>query len=86
MFGLDIGETLLESGSGGIVTEDALEGVFELAAVARQLVGGQGFEGMRGYGRHVHGFSGMGGYLLTILGGGRIVSYVAGMAATFGPV
>jgi len=26
------------------------------------------------------------GYLLTILGGGRIVSYVAGMAATFGPV
>jgi hypothetical protein len=32
------------------------------------------------------GFSGDAGYLLTILEGGRIVSYVAGMAATFGPV
>ena len=32
------------------------------------------------------GFSWDAGYLLTILGGGRIVSYVAGMAATFGPV
>jgi hypothetical protein len=35
LFGLDVGEALLESGAGGIVTGDGLEGVFELAAVAR---------------------------------------------------
>jgi hypothetical protein len=86
LFGLDVGEALLESGSGGVVTGDGLEGVFELAAVARQLVAGQGVQGMRGYGRHVHRVLRDMGYLLTILGGGRIVSYVAGTAATFGPV
>jgi hypothetical protein len=41
---------------------------------------------MRGYGQCVHGVLRDMGYLLTVLGGGRIVSYVAGMAATFGPV
>jgi hypothetical protein len=86
LFGLDVGEALLESGAGGIVTGDGLEGVLELAAVARQLVAGQGVQGMRGYGRHVHGVLRDMGYLLTILGGGRIVSYVAGTAATSGPV
>jgi urease accessory protein UreH len=45
LFGLDVGEALLESGAGGIVNGDGLEGVFELAAVARQLVGGQGCRG-----------------------------------------
>jgi hypothetical protein len=86
LFGLDVGEAPLESGSGGVMTGDGLEGVFELAAVTRQLVGGQGVQGMRGYGRHVHRVLRDVGYLLTILGGGRIVSYVAGMAATSGPV
>ena len=86
LFGLDVGEALLESGAGGIVTGDGPEGVFELAAVVRQLVGDQGVQGMRGYGRHVHEVLRDAGYLLTILGGGRIVSYVARMAATFGPV
>ena len=83
LFGLDVGEALLESGSGGIVTGDGLEGVFELAAVTRQLVGGQGFQGM-GPIRVACPWDGVlrdVGYLLTILGGGRIVSYVAGMAA-----
>jgi hypothetical protein len=86
LFGLDVGEALLESGAGGIVNGDGLEGVFELAAVARQLVGGQGCQGVRRSGRHVHGVLRDAGYLLTILGGGRIVSYVAGMAATSSPV
>jgi hypothetical protein len=86
LFGLDVGEALLESGARGIVTGDGLEGVFELAAVTRQLVRGEGVQGMRGYGWHVHGVLRDAGYLLTILGGGRIVSYVAGMAATSGPV
>ena len=59
MFGLDVGEALLESGAGGIVTEDGLEGVLELAAVARQLVAGQGVQGMRGTGGMSMGFSGI---------------------------
>jgi hypothetical protein len=45
LFGLNVGEALLESGSGGVVTGDGLEGVLELAAVARQLVAGQGVQG-----------------------------------------
>ena len=59
LFGLDVGEALLESGAGGVVTRDGLEGVLELAAVARQLVGGQGVQGTRGYGWCVMWFSGM---------------------------
>ena len=51
---LEIGEALLESGVGEIMTGDGLEGVFELATVARQLVSGQGVHGMRGSGRRVH--------------------------------
>jgi len=59
LFGLGVGEALLESGAGGVVTGDGLEGVFELAAVTRQLVGGQGFQGMKGTGGMSMGFSGM---------------------------
>jgi hypothetical protein len=45
LFGLDVGEALLESGAGGIMTGDGLEGVLEPAAVTRQLVAGQGVQG-----------------------------------------
>ena len=38
LFGLHVGEALLEVRRGRIVTGDGLEGVLELAAVSRHLV------------------------------------------------
>ena len=47
LLGYDLGEPLLELPAGGGLAGEGFEGVLELAAGARQFVGGQGVHGKR---------------------------------------